>query len=401
MPNVVLSDADARHLGKVLLRGLKFLTAVVTCAGLATVPVSAQGPPAFPVTVATPLERRITNWDEYSGRFEAVSSVEVRARVSGFVEKVHFQDGQIVKVGDLLFSFDKRSFELAVESAMAEVARAEAQVEVTSADVDRAEPLVKSRTISGQAFDQRRANLAVAQASKQAAEAALKTAKLNLEWAEIRAPIAGRISDKRVDVGTLIAGGSTPSPTLLTTIVSLDPIHFIFDVSESDFLRYSRLFLSGERSSSRDVSNPVRIRLADEKNWPHTGKMNFVDNQLSTRSGTLRGRAVVDNAKQLLQPGLFGRLQLFGGEADALLIPDSAIVSDQARKIVFVLGKDVVVEGRPVTLGPIVDGLRVVRDGLDKQSRIIIEGLANPAVRPGTKVVPQEGQIKAAAADLK
>ena len=399
MPKVVLSDADARHLGKVLLRGLRLLLAVVTCAGLAAVPASAQGPPTFPVTVATPLEQRITNWDEYSGRFEAVSSVEVRARVSGFVEKVHFQDGQIVKVGDLLFSFDKRSFELAVESAMAEVARTEAQVEVTSADVDRAEPLVKSRTISGQAFDQRRANLAVAQASKQAAEAALKTAKLNLEWAEIRAPIAGRISDKRVDVGTLIAGGSTP--TLLTTIVSLDPIHFIFDVSESDFLRYSRLFLSGERSSSRDVSNPVRIRLADEKNWPHTGKMNFVDNQLSTRSGTLRGRAVVDNAKQLLQPGLFGRLQLFGGEADALLIPDSAIVSDQARKIVFVIGKDDVVEGRPVTLGPIVDGLRVVRDGIDKQSRIIIEGLANPAVRPGTKVVPQVGQIKAAAADLK
>ncbi|MBX9924867.1 MAG: efflux RND transporter periplasmic adaptor subunit [Hyphomicrobiaceae bacterium] len=377
--------------------GIWWLLAIVIGA-TASASYAQQGPPAFPVTFAPPVEKRITNWDEYSGRFEAVSSVDIRARVSGFIDKVHFKDGQIVQVGDLLFTLDKRSFQLAVESATAEVARADAQVEVTGADVDRAEPLVKSRTISGQAFDQRRANLAVAQASKQSAEAALKTAKLNLEWTEVRAPIAGRISDKRVDVGTLISGGgSSPSPTLLTTIVSLDPIHFVFDVSESDFLRYSRMFLSGERASSRDAANPVRIRLADEKDWPHVGKMDFVDNQLSVRSGTLRGRAVVDNTKQLLQPGLFGRLQLFGGEADALLIPDSSVVSDQARKIVFVVGKDDVVEARPVILGPLVDGLRVVREGIDKQTKIIIEGLANPAVRPGTKIAPTAGTIKSAA----
>lgn len=357
-----------------------------------------KGPPAFPVTFALPLEKRITNWDEYSGRFEAVASVDVRARVSGFVEKVHFKDGQIVKAGDLLFTLDKRAFEIAVESAKAEVARADAQVEVTGADVDRAEPLVKSRTISGQAFDQRRANLAVAQAAKQAAEATLKNAMLNLEWSEVRAPIGGRISDKRVDVGTLISGGgNVPSPTLLTTIVSQDPIHFVFDVSEADFLRYSRMFLSGERSSSREVANPVRIRLSDEANWPHTGKMDFVDNQLSTRSGTLRGRAVVENGKQLLQPGLFGRLQLFGGETEALLVPDASVISDQARKIVFVVGKDDVVEVRQVTLGPMVDGLRVIREGIDKSARVIIDGLANPAVRPGAKVMPQKGEIKAAA----
>ncbi len=380
-------------------RLIRLVLAAVASLGAPAISQAQQGPPpAFPVTFATPVAKRITNWDEYSGRFEAVSSVDVRARVSGFIENVHFKDGQVVKVGDLLFSLDKRSFELSVESAAAEVARTEAQVEVTSADVDRAEPLVKSRTISGQAFDQRRANLAVAQASKQAAEAALKSAKLNLEWAEVRAPIAGRISDKRVDVGTLISGGgAAPSPTLLTTIVSLDPIHFVFDVSESDFLRYSRLFLSGDRSSSRDSANPVRIRLADEKDWPHTGKMDFVDNQLSVRSGTLRGRAVVSNTSQLLQPGLFARLQLFGGETDALLIPDSSVVSDQARKIVFTVGKDDVVEARPVTLGPIVDGLRVVRDGIDKETKIIVDGLANPAVRPGTKVTPTAGTIKSAA----
>lgn len=365
--------------------------------GFGPTAVAQQGPMSPPVTVAAPIERRITNWDEFSGRFEAVSSVEVRARVSGFIEQVHFKDGQIVKVGDLLFTLDKRSFEIAVDAAEAEVARTTAQVEVTAADVDRAEPLMRSRTISEQTFDQRRASLAVAKAQKQAAESAVRAAKLNLEWAEIRAPISGRISDKKVDVGTLIAGGTTPSPTLLTTIVSLDPIHFVFDVSESDFLRYSRLFLSGERSSSREVPNPVRIRLADEKDWPHTGLMNFVDNQLSTRSGTLRGRAIVENKAQLLQPGLFGRLQLFGGQADALLIPDSAVVSDQARKIVFVVGKGDAVEARPVTLGPIIDGLRVVRDGLDRDARLIIDGIANPAVRPGAKVVPQAGKITASA----
>ena len=230
-----------------------------------TLPVQAQQgpPPKIPVTIAAPLEKRITQWDEYSGRFEAVASVEVKARVSGFIDKVHFKDGQIVAPGDLLFTLDQQSFEIAVESAKADVAKTDAQVVQTGADVERAEPLVKSRTISGQVYDTRRANLAVAEASKQAAEATLKSAQLNLKWTEIRAPIGGRISDKKVETGTLISGGSAPSPTLLTTIVSLDPIHFVFDASESDYLRYSRLNASGDRPSSRDVSNPVRIKLAD------------------------------------------------------------------------------------------------------------------------------------------
>lgn len=357
-----------------------------------------QGPPPkIPVTVVAPLEKRITQWDEYSGRFEAVASVDVKARVSGFVEKVHFKDGQIVQPGDLLFTLDQRSFEIAVESAKADVAKSDAQVEQTGADVERAEPLIKSRTISGQVFDQRRANLAVAQASKQSAEAALKSAQLNLEWSEVRAPIAGRISDKKVDVGTLISGGSAASPTLLTSIVSLDPIHFVFDVSESDYLRYSRLNVAGGRPSSRDVSNPVRIRLADEPDFTHEGRMNFVDNQLSARSGTLRGRAVLDNKSGLLTPGVFGRLQLFGGDLDALLIPDSAVISDQAKKIVFTVDKDDTVVATPITLGPIVDGLRVVKTGLEKSMKVVIEGIANPAVRPGARVIPQLAPGKAAA----
>ena len=363
---------------------------------LAAAPVAAQQPQAIPVTVAKPIAKRITNWDEYSGRFEAVNTAEVRARVSGFVEQIHFKDGQLVKEGDLLFTLDKRAFTIAVESARADVARTEAQLEFNAADVGRAEPLAKSGAISDQSFDQRRANLSIARAQLQAAQAALRTTELNLEWTEVRAPIGGRISDRKVDVGNLVAGGSAPSTTLLSTIVSRDPIHFMFDVSEADFLRYARLFMSGQRASSRDVNNPVRIRLADEEKFTHEGRMDFVDNQLNSRSGTLRGRAVVDNKGDLLQPGLFGRLQLFGGEADGLLIPDNAVVSDQARKIVFLVGDDNVVKPAPVVLGSIVDGLRVVSSGLRAEDQIVIEGLANPAVRPGVKVTPKPGQIVAA-----
>jgi multidrug efflux system membrane fusion protein len=368
---------------------------VIVAALAAAAALAQQGPPAVPVSVAEPLAKRITQWDEYSGRFEAVETVEVRPRVSGFIEKIHFKDGQLVKAGDPLFTLERRSFEIAVESAQAEIARTTAQVDLQENEVERATPLARSGTVTKRDLDQRSANLLIARAQLQAAQAGLKSAELNLEWTEVRAPISGRISDRKVDVGNLVTGG-TAGATLLTTIVSLDPIHFIFEVSESDFLRYSRLFLSGERVSSRDASNPVRIKLADEPNWPHTGKMDFVDNQLNPRSGTLRGRAIIDNKNQLLQPGLFGRLQLWGGEADALLIPDSAVVSDQARKIIFAVGADNVVKGQPVELGPMIDGLRVVRSGLKPQDKVVIDGLANPMVRPGAKVAPQAGQIKAA-----
>ena len=364
----------------------------------AAVPAMAQQPPqAIPVVVAKPLAKRFANWDEYSGRFEAVNTAEVRARVSGFIEKIHFKDGQLVKEGDLLFTLDRRAYEIAVESAKADVARVEAQLEFNAADVERAEPLAKSKTISDQSFDQRKANLSVARAQLQAAQAALKTAELNLEWTEVRAPISGRISDRKLDVGNLVAGGAAASTSLLSTIVSLDPIHFLFDVSEADFLRYARLFMSGARGPSRDISNPVRIKLADEDKFGHEGRMDFVDNQLNARSGTLRGRAVVDNKGDLLAPGLFGRLQLFAGEVDGLLIPDNAVVSDQARKIVFMVGDDNVVKPAPVTLGAIVDGLRVVKSGLRGEDQIIVDGLANPGVRPGAKVAPKPGEIKAAA----
>ena len=357
--------------------------------------VDAQSPQqALPVTVASPLEKRITQWDEFSGRFEAVESVEVRPRVSGFIDAVHFKDGQMVKAGELLFTIDKRPFQIAVDSAQAEIARTTAQFDLAENEVDRATPLAKSRVLTEREFDKRKADLSVARAGQLAAQASLKTAELNLEWAEVRAPISGRISNRKIDVGNVVSSGQNGSPTLLTTIVSLNPIHFTFEASEADFLRYARLFLSGQRGTSREIANPVRLRLADETAWTRTGKMDFVDNQLNARSGTLRGRAVFENKDELLYPGLFARMQLYGGEIDAMLVPDSAIISDQASKIVFLVGADDVVKPSQVKLGGLVDGLRVVVSGLAKADRIVIDGLANPAIRPGTKVAPQAGTIK-------
>jgi len=354
----------------------------------------------MPVTVSPPVAKRVTQWDEFSGRFEAVASVEVRARVSGFIDKLHFRDGQLVNVGDLLFTIDKRPFEIAVQSAEAEVARNKAQVDIAELQVERGAALVKSRNIPDAEYDQRKANLAVAKAQLKTAEAAVRNAELNLDWTDVRAPLAGRISDRKVDAGNLIQGGQQGA-TLLATIVTLDPIRFVFDVSESDYLRYTRLFLSGAMASSRDSVNPVRIRLADETEWTRSGKVDFVDNTLSARSGTMRTRAIVENKNQLLTPGIFGRVQLFGGEYDALLIPDTAIVSDQSRKIVFTVNKDNVVQAKPVTLGPLVEGLRVVREGLVATDNVVLDGLANPMVRPGAKVVPQKGEIKTADAKAK
>lgn len=365
---------------------------------LAAAPALAQGgpPPAMPVSVSEPLAKRVIQWDEYSGRFEPVAIVEIRARVSGFIDKLNFKDGQWVNAGDKLFTVDKRPYEIAVESASADVARNKAQVELAELQVQRGAALIGSRTITEQENDTRKSGLAVAKAQLKAAEASLHNAQLNLEWTEVTAPLTGRISDRKVDPGNLIQGGQQGA-TLLATIVSTDPIHFVFDVSESDHLRYQRLNLQGERGQGGNANIPVRIKLADETGWKRTGKVDFVDNILSPRSGTIRTRAIVENKDRLLTPGVFGRIQLYGGEYDALLIPDSAVVSDQARKIVFVVGKDDKVEGRQITLGPIVDGLRVVRDGLKPDDRVVLDGLANPMVRPGAKIAPQKGQITAQA----
>jgi RND family efflux transporter MFP subunit len=372
------------------------LHAAVTGFALFLSPASAQAPPAPAVTFATPLQQRVTQWDEYTGRFEAFERVEIRARVSGYIDKVHFRDGQLLKKGDPLFTIDPRPFELAVEAARADVARMRAQVQLAENDVERAEGLVRNQTITARDVDQRRSTLAVARAQLLAAEVAQRNAALNLEWTEVRAPIDGRISDKRVDTGALITGGPNGA-TLLTTVVSQNPIHFLFDASEADYLRYTSQSANGERASGRNVQHPVQVRLSTETEWKREGKLDFVDNTLNVRSGTIRARAVFDNQDTLLTPGTFGRLRLWGGEADVLLVPDSAIVSDQARKIVLVIGPDNKLAPKVVTLGTTANGLRVVREGLARDDRVVIDGLANPFVRPGATVNPRPGEIRSAA----
>jgi multidrug efflux system membrane fusion protein len=355
---------------------------------------SAGPPPAPPVTVALPLQKKITEWDEYTGRFTALASVEVRARVSGFIDSIHFKDGQLVKQGDPLFVIDPRPYEIAVEQAKADVERGQAKLELATQDVDRASPLVKNQTLTEREFDTRKSTQRDAAGQVASAQAALKQAELNLEWTQVRAPIAGRISDTRVDAGNLISGGQTGA-TLLTVIVSLDPIRFVFDGSEADFLRYQHLAAAGLRPSSRDAPNPVAVKLADESDFKHAGRMDFVDNVVNAKTGTIRGRAVFDNKDGMLTPGFFGRLRLFGGEHDALLVPDAAIASDQSRKIVFTVADDGTVGTKLVELGPIIDGLRVVRSGLAATDRIVIDGLLR--ARPGQKVKPEDGKIEAVA----
>jgi membrane fusion protein, multidrug efflux system len=370
------------------------LLATQLLAGCDSKPVAGSVPPPPPVTVAHPLQKTITEWDEYTGRFTALESVEVRARVSGYIDSIHFNEGQMVKQGDLLFVIDPRPYRLAVEQAKADVERAKAKLEIASLDVQRGTPLARTQALTERELDTRKSVERDAAGQVGSAEAALKQAQLNLEWTEVRAPIGGRISDKRVDAGNLITGGTTGA-TLLTVIVSTDPIHFVFDGSEADFLRYVRLAAAGGRPSSRDVQNPVSVRLADETEFKHQGRMDFVDNVVNPKTGTIRGRAVFDNKDGLLTPGFFGRLRLFGGEHEALLVPDGAVASDQSRKIVFTVADDGTVGTKLVELGPMVDGLRVIRAGLAPADRIVIDGLQR--ARPGQKVTPQDGKVEAPA----
>src|SRR5579871_1100193 len=342
------------------------------------------------VTVATPAASKVVQWDEYTGRFEASERVAVRPRVSGYIDKVHFADGADVKEGDALFTIDRRPFEIAVEAARADLARAQAQATLGQVEYQRAQELVRTAATSVRDLDQRKANLDTAQAQVMPAQATLHNAELNLEWTVVRAPIAGRVSDRRVDPGNLVDGAN-----ILTTIVKLDPIYFVFEGSEADYIRYQRLNREGARASSRGAPNPVRIQLADETGWPHAGKMNFVDNEVNARSGTIRGRAILDNHDLFFSPGTFGRLQLFGGTVDALLVPDEVIVSDQAHKVVFTVGPDNKIVSKPVTLGGFALGLRVITAGLQPTDRVVINGLANPFVRPGAVVTPEAGEIKA------
>ncbi len=345
----------------------------------------AAGPP--PVTVAQPTKRTVTDWDEFTGRFEAVEEVQVRARVGGFVTSVEFRDGAFVGPGDLLYVIDARPFEAVAEQADGQLSDARAKAELAKRELDRALTLNQTQAVSDSIVDQRRQALQAAKAAEMQAAGALKAAHLNIEFTHVAAPIGGRVSRHLVSVGNLVQGSDNASGTQLTSIVSLDPIYIYFDMDEATYLKNNRLYFEGKRPSSRENPNPVQVSLTGETKPSHDGKVDFLDNRLDVSTGTLRGRAVIPNKDFSILPGQFGRVRLIGSSPyDALLLPDTAIASDQSRKVVFVVKADDTVEERQVTLGPLDEGLRVIREGLKPEDRVIIDGLQR--ARVGAKVSP-------------
>lgn len=338
-------------------------------------------PPAKPVVFVVPAEgREIVEWDEYTGRLAATDRVEVRARVSGFLASTHFQDGQFVKEGDLLFVIDPRPYQARFDRANADLQQTEANLQLARLNDQRTQKLARDRVIAQEEIDSRRNELLRAQASHEAARADAADARLDLDFTQVRAPISGRIGRELVTRGNLVS-----SDTLLTTIVSLDPIHVYFEADERAYLKYQRLDREGKRPSSRRVANPVELQLADERGFPHKGRMDFVENAVDEATSTIQGRAVFPNPDLQLTPGLFARVRLQGsGPYNAVLVPDQAIVTDQSNKFVNVVKPDGAIDYRRVELGPLIDGKRVVRSGLSPDERVVTRGLQR--LRPGAVV---------------
>jgi membrane fusion protein, multidrug efflux system len=340
------------------------------------------------VTVAKPVERTIVDQDEYVGRFVPVDVVEVRARVSGYLDKIHFTDGQIVKQGDLLFTIDKRPFQNTLDQSRANLETAKSNLVYTQSDLTRAQQLVRERTISEQIYEQRMQAFRNAQASVAANEAMVRQAELDLEYTELRAAITGRIGDRRVTQGNLVTGGAGGNTTLLATIVSIDPIRFEFTFDEASLLRYQRL-AAGKNEVAGLGGTTVRLKLLDEAEFSHSARMDFVDNVIDRASGTIRGRAQLANPDSLFTPGMFARVQVpASGPYQALMVPDAAIGSEQARRFVYLIDQDNVARLRYVTLGQLVDDLRVIKEGLSAGDRVVVNGLMR--VRQGVKVTPEE-----------
>jgi multidrug efflux system membrane fusion protein len=360
--------------------------ALLFLAGCGDKPSQPAAAAAPPVTVAQPTKRTVTDWDEFTGRFEAVEEVQVRARVGGFVTSVEFRDGAIVHAGDLLYVIDSRSFEAVAQQADGQLSDARAKAELAKRELDRALTLVQTSAVSESVVDQRRQTLQAAHAAEMQAEGALNAAKLNIEFTHVMAPMDGRVSRHLVSVGNLVQG-SEGNATLLTSIVTMDPIYIYFDVDETTYLKNNKLWFEGRRPSSRDTPNPVQVTLTGETKPSRDGKMDFIDNRLDLSTGTLRSRAVIPNKDFSILPGQFGRVRLIGSAPyEALLLPDTAIATDQSRKIVFVVKDDDTVEAKPVTLGPLDQGLRVIREGLKAEDRVIVDGIQR--ARVGAKVAP-------------
>jgi RND family efflux transporter MFP subunit len=352
----------------------------------------AGAPPAPVVTVANPIHKKIVEWDEYPGQFTAVDAIDVRARVSGYLEQIHFTDGQMVKQGDLLFTIEKRPFEIALDSAQAQLAEATAQLSLANRNLKRYEKMREGNIVGASDYDDRVEAVSAGKAAVAAAEAQVRQAELDLGYTEIRAPVTGRISRHEVSAGNLITGGYTGNVTLLTTIVSLDPIHFDFDVSEANYLAYQRAAERGVMPSMRDNKIEVFAKLPDEDQWTHKGTLGFLDNQVNETSGTIRARATFPNPDGLFTPGQFGHIRVPGSEPyEAVLLPETAIVTDQSQKIALVVADDGTVGVKILRVGPSYEGMRIIREGLAPTDKVVINGLMR--ARPGSKVTAQMGTI--------
>lgn len=350
--------------------------ALAACSGSAPPP-----PPKPHVSAALPLKRQVVDWDDYVGRFEAVQDVEIRPRISGTVESVNFREGVEVAKGQVLFTIDPRPYRAAAEQARADLAKAQALVTNARTELARAQKLVDAQAISREEFETKEANLRSAVAAAGAARANLEAKSLDLSFTTVRSPITGRVSDKRVSIGTYVAAGQT----VLTRVVTVNPIRFAFEGAETFYLKYVRQAQTGERESSRYAPNPVDIKLADEANYRWHGLMKFVDNAIDRNSGTIRAFAEVSNPTGFLVPGMFGRARLLGsGTYSALLVPDESIVTDQTRRFVYVVGKDGKTIQRNVETGPLVEGLRVIKTGLAPTEKVVLDGLAR--LQPGMEV---------------
>jgi len=354
--------------------------------------------PPTDVSVAQVVQRSITEWDDYSGQIEAVESAEIRPRVAGHLRRVHFHEGGLVEKGALLFTIDDREYAAAANAARADAARAEARVALSKQELQRGERLIGERAISQGELDQRRMEAQQADADVLAARARVAQAELNLGFTRVTAPFAGRAGAALVKPGNVV----TPNETLLTTLVSVDPVYVSFTGDERAYLRYQQLARSGGRDSSRDVRNPVRVGLANEEGFPHEGEVDFVDNALNPSTGTIRARAVLANPDGVFTPGLFARVRLLGAsQSDAFLIHEQAVLTDQDRRYVYVLGKDNAAERRDVTLGAHIDALRVVESGLKAGDKVIVNGMTKiffPGQTVNPRDVPMDDPNQAAAA---
>lgn len=359
-------------------------------------PSGSTGAPPPTVTVATPVARRVKDWDEFTGRLAAVETVEIRARVSGYLDTVHFKEGTDVKADELLFTIDPRPYEAIVQRMEAQLSSARTRADLAAKEASNVLSLRDSQAISSEAYERRIRSAAEASAQARAAEADLRSAQLDLEFTRILSPVAGRVSDARVTKGNLVTGG-TKDATLLTTVVSLDPIYCHLDVDERSALKYRALYREGKRSSAAFDKLEAEMGLANESGFPHRGYLDFGDNQLDPATGTLRARAVFPNPDKLMAPGFFARVRIPGGvEYDGLLIEDRAIGDDQGQSFVWVVDGQDQASYRPIVIGPLLDGLRVVREGLERDDRVIINGLLS--VRDGIRVVPQAGEMTPRAA---